>query len=94
MALAIGTSTFLSVAASTPQDTPLAPPGVDEAVVETSAFGAAVATLDRDLSGPITAAADETTARRFSRTMAVTAVLLAVITAISWWLIGPRRRQQ
>ena len=95
MALAIGTSAFLSVAA------PALP--VDQAVVSTptqttteeppsSAFDTAVATLDRDLSAPLIAATHATTSKRFSRTMAVTAALLATITVLSWWLIGPKRR--
>jgi MFS family permease len=93
MALAIGTSAFLSVAASAPA---VPPPDSEASSVESEgrAFDMAVATLDRDLSSPTTAAADSTSAKRFSRTMGVTAGVLAGITVLSWWLIGPRTRDR
>jgi hypothetical protein len=91
LALAIGTSAFLSVAATKPEP-PATTTEASSVESETNAFNEAVATLDRDLSGPMRAAADATTAKRFSRTMAATTVMLAAITAISWWLIGPRRQ--
>ena len=88
MALAVGTSTFLSVSAArghgplaeVARQVALAPPDGD-------AFDLAAKALDRDLSGPLLAATHATTADRFGRTMAVTAAVLAVITVASWWLL-------
>lgn len=102
MALAVGTSTFLSVAAARatgpiaqasgrlPWDNP-----------NGDAFDMAAAALDRDLSGPLMAATHAATAERFARTMGVTAAVLLVIAAASWWLLrnarpaapGPRADQ-
>jgi MFS family permease len=94
MALAVGTAAFLSVTAPT-----LAVEGASQTAPATAsgpssgkAFDLAVATLDRDLSGPLIAATEAATAERFARTMLVTTGVLAVITALSWWLLGSRRR--
>jgi DHA2 family methylenomycin A resistance protein-like MFS transporter len=95
MALAIGTSAFLSVAAPAPPVDPAAVGASTQATSvapPSSAFDTAVATLDRDLSAPLLAATQATTSKRFSRTMGVTAALLAIITVLTWWLIGPKRR--
>jgi MFS family permease len=90
LALAVGTAAFLSV--TTPALIDDAAGAQSATASSSSAFDLAVATLDRDLSGPLTAAADATTSERFARTMMVTTVVLAVITLLSWWLLGPRRR--
>lgn len=84
MALALGTAAFLSV---TPPvagaDTPVHRGG------SSSAFEVAVATLDRDLSGPFLAALQSASAERFSRSMLVTAVVLAIALVASAWLLRP-----
>jgi hypothetical protein len=38
------------------------------------------------------AATQSATAERFARTMLLTAILLAIVTGLSWWLLGSRRR--
>ena len=94
MALAVGTAAFLSVA------TPAIVVGdaggsATTAVASQSrgaAFDLAVTTLDRDLSAPLMAATHTATAERFARTMMATTLMLAVITLLAWWLMGPRRR--
>ena len=83
MALAVGTATFLSVAATGMGGASPVPSGGDP-------FDLAVAALDRDLSGPVLAATDAATTERFTRTMGITAVVLLVITVLSWWLLRPR----
>lgn len=93
MALAVGTAAFLSVTAPTLVGDPASDssaPAVGEPSV--GAFDLAIATLDRDLSGPLIAATDAATAERFSRTMQATTLVLAVVTGVSWWLLGSRRR--
>lgn len=95
MALAIGTAAFLSVTAPAMAGGDVsnaAAPTASTSASTGQAFDLAVATLDRDLSGPLIAATQATTAARFARSMLVTTVLLAVITALAWWLMGPRRR--
>jgi MFS family permease len=91
MALAVGTSTFLSVTAAR-ADGPVAAALGHVAAQQTGgdAFDQAAAALDRDLSGPLLAATSAVTAERFARTMGVTAAVLALITVTSWWLLGPR----
>ncbi len=93
LALAVGTAAFLSVTAPAVAggDVSGAPP-VSTSVSSGKAFDLAVATLDRDLSGPLIAATQAATTERFARAMLVTTVLLAVITALAWWLMAPRRR--
>lgn len=86
MALALGTAAFLSVTSPVVgAETPVQPPG------PSSAFETAVATLDRDLSGPFLAALQSASAERFSRSMLVTAVVLAVALVASAWLLRPPR---
>ncbi len=86
MALAVGTATFLSVAATR------SPVGVSGAQVAGGgqAFDLAVDRLDQDLSGPAMAAASADTAHRFAATMGLTAVVLALLTVAAWWLMRPR----
>lgn len=84
MAIAVGTATYLSIGG----------PDLTAAgeVSGASAFDIAVARFDRDLSTPLVAATQEATAERFARTMLLTAIMLAVVTVLSWWLLGSRRR--
>jgi MFS family permease len=84
MAIAVGTATYLSIGG--PDLT-----GGSE-VSGTTAFDIAVARLDHDLSAPLMAATQSATAERFARTMLLTAILLAIVTGLSWWLLGARRR--
>ncbi len=88
MALAVGTAVFLSITAPA-----LAVDGASNGAPTASgnAFDLAVAALDRDLSGPLIAASQTATSERFARTMLITAVVLMTITALAWWLMGPRR---
>jgi MFS family permease len=92
LALAVGTAAFLSVTAPA-----LVTEEASQSVAGTTssssgtAFSLAVATLDRDLSGPLVAATQAATAERFARTMLATTVVLVVITALSWWLLRPRQ---
>ena len=89
MALAVGIATFLSVAVdSAPAAGRPAPP--DPAL---DAFDNAAAALDRDLSGPLAAASGTATAARFAATMTVSAVALAGIAVVSWWLLRPVARR-
>jgi MFS family permease len=82
MALAVGTATFLSVAATRRPGELVVP----DRNVDT--FDLAAASLERDLSGPLAAAAGAETAERFARTMGVTAALLAAVLVVSWWLLS------
>ncbi len=85
MALAVGTATFLSVAATrSPVGVAGATPGTDGA-----AFDLAVDRLGQDLSGPVLAAASADTAHRFAVTMGLTAVVLALSGLAAWWLLRP-----
>ena len=92
LAVAIGTSTYLSVAVRLPA-------GHVEATGRTaeqlalggSVYHEAVATLRNDLRGPFEAAARTQTAQAFATTMRVAAVVLAALTLVSAWLLrrGP-----
>lgn len=85
MALAVGTATYLSVAAATAADS------VSAAAARSGgdAFDAAAAALNQDLSGPMQAATQAATAASFARTMGLTAAVLAVIAVVAWWLLRP-----
>lgn len=85
MALAVGTATFLSVVASRRPGEEVVP----DRNVDT--FDLAAASLERDLSGPLAAAAGADTAERFARTMGVTAAVLAAVLVVSWWLLSSRQ---
>ncbi len=93
IALGLGTAAFLSVAPTpvTVFSEVASPPPASVSEGSQSAFDLAIATLDRDLSGPLTAAAQETTSSRFARTMGLTAWVLAVITVVSALLLRPPR---
>lgn len=87
MALAVGTTTYLSVTATG------APPA--SAPNDVDAFEAAVDTLHQDLSGPFRAVTAVETAQRFARTMGATALMLSVIAAaacVLLWNAGPGAR--
>ncbi len=88
MALAVGTATYLSVAAVSATGSA----SVAAARAGGDAFDAAAAALNRDLSGPLLAATQAATAQSFARTMGLTAAVLAVIALVAWWLLRPDRR--
>ena len=92
LAIAIGTSTYLSVAVRLPA---AAMAAMDEdperMAMGGSAFHKAVATLGHDLRAPFEAAARSQTARAFATTMGVAAVVLMGLTLISVWLLRPVR---
>ena len=92
LAIALGTSTYLAAARHLPPSQ-LAAAGVtvEHAAVGGSVFQRAVATLDDDLRGPFEAASQEHTAEGFASTMRLTGMLVGVLTAISAWLLRPRR---
>ena len=89
IALGLGTAAFLSVPPTPVTVFSSSPPPASVTEGSPSAFDLAVATLDRDLSGPLTAATQETTSSRFARTMGLTALVLAVITVVSAVLLRP-----
>jgi hypothetical protein len=90
MAIAIGTSTYLSVATRLPRAEMAASGlGVDKVVMGGSAFRQALATLRQDLDGPFRAAAKVQTAQAFATTMGVAAAALTVMTLASVWLLRP-----
>jgi len=92
MAVAIGTSTYLSVAVRIPSSM-VAATGQDpeQMAVGGTVFHGAVATLNNDLRGPFEAAARAQTADAFATTMRVAAVVLTVLTLVSAWLLRPER---
>lgn len=90
LAIAIGTSTYLAVAA-TPQPVPATarvPP--EEVAVGRTAFQEALDALDGDLRAPFEAAAREQSALGFASTMRAAGVALTVLTAASIVLLRPR----
>lgn len=82
LAIAVGTTTYLSIGG------PDALAGTGESGSTT--FDVAVARLDHDLFAPLITATQEASAERFARTMLLTAVVLGIITVVSWWLLGSR----
>ncbi len=91
VALGLGTASFLSVAPVPIAAPEPSTPAIEIAEEAPSAFDLAVATLDRDLSGPLVAATQATTSSRFARTMGLTAIVLAVIAVVSAVLLRPPR---
>ena len=93
LAIAIGTSTYLSVAAARlPIDPAAGTPSADDVAVGGSAFRDAVAQLRQDLRAPFEAAARTRTAEAFATTMRVATIVLLVLTLLSVWLLRPSRR--
>jgi MFS family permease len=93
LAIAIGTSTYLSVAAARlPLDPAAGTPSADQVAVGGSAFKDAVAQLRQDLRAPFEAAARSRTAEAFASTMRIAAVVVLVLTLLSVWLLRPARR--
>ncbi len=88
LAIAIGTSTYLSVAAARlPLDPAAGTPTADEVAVGGSAFKDAVAQLRQDLRAPFEAAARSRTAEAFASTMRIAAIVVLVLTLLSVWLL-------
>jgi hypothetical protein len=89
LAIAIGTSTYLSVAA-VPSDAPVvARP--EEIVVGRDAFLSALDTLAADLRGPFEAATRSQSAAGFASTMRAAGIALTVLTLTSVVLLRPGR---
>ncbi len=92
LAIAIGTSTYLSVAVRLPREA-MASTGraAGQVVMGGSVYHEAVARLRDDLRAPFEAAARSQTAEAFATTMRFAAVVLAVLTVLSAWLLrrGP-----
>jgi len=86
LAVAIGTSTYLSVAVRLPAGTMAAR---SQQVMGGAVFHDAVATLRQDLRGPFVAAARTATAQAFATTMGMAAVGILVMTMVSAWLLRP-----
>jgi MFS family permease len=86
LAVALGTSTYLSVAVRLPAGS-MAPS--NQQVMGGAVFREAVATLRQDLRAPFVAAARAQTAQAFATTMGVAAVGVLVLTLISAWLLRP-----
>ena len=92
LAIAIGTSTYLSVAADPAATDGGAAHAPDEVAVGGSAFHDVVAQLRQDLRAPFEAATRARTAEAFATTMRLAAVVLLVLTLLSVWLLRPARR--
>ncbi len=90
LAVALGTSTYLSVATRLPAAT-MARTGTDPGTLAMggSAFQQAVVKLRTDLRGPFEAAAHVQTADAFATTMRVATAVLLVLTLLSVWLLRP-----
>ena len=88
LAVAIGTSTYLSVAVRL-GNVEATGRAADQVAVGGSVFHEAVAHLGDDLRGPFEAAAHSQTAQAFAATMRVAAVVLGVLTLLSAWLLRP-----
>jgi MFS family permease len=92
LAIAIGTSTYLSVAVGAPAQ-PGVPPETrpEEVAMGRDIFQEALATLDEDLRAPFRAATRAQTAEGFAATMRVAGVTLTVLTALSVVLLRRSR---
>jgi MFS family permease len=93
LAIAIGTSTYLSVAVAAPRPAGL-PAGTraEEIAVGRSAFQEALDTLDEDLRGPFEAATRAQSAAGFATTMRAAGITLTGLTVVSTVLLRPGRR--
>jgi DHA2 family methylenomycin A resistance protein-like MFS transporter len=90
LAIAIGTSTYLSVAAAPPPAD--LPP--EEVAMGRSAFQRALDTLDDDLRSPFEAVAREQSAAGFATTMRVAGTALAGLTLVSIVLLRPEPEER
>jgi hypothetical protein len=86
LAIAVGTTTYLSIGGPEPP--------VGTGVSGGTTFDVAVERLDHDLFAPLITATQDASAERFARTMLLTAVVLGIITVVSWWLLGTRRSER
>ncbi|HEY5155641.1 MAG TPA: MFS transporter [Acidimicrobiales bacterium] len=93
LAVAIGTSTYLSVAVRLPAADTLTG-DTEQVAMGGSAFQAVVATLGHDLRAPFEAAARSQTAAAFAATMRLAAVVVAALTVLSAWLLRPDRTRR
>ena len=92
LAIAIGTSTYLSVAARLPGQAVEASGQAPESIaMGGSVYHQAVATLTHDLRAPFEAAARSQTAEAFATTMRLAAVVLAVLTLLCGGCCAPSR---
>jgi MFS family permease len=93
LAIAIGTSTYLSIAVQVPVPDPIADEVQAEDLAVGSTFHDALSTLDEDLQAPFEAATREQTAEAFASTMLLAGATLVVLTATATILLrsGPRR---
>jgi hypothetical protein len=90
LAIALGTAAYLSAAAASQVGSGLeAMADPDEVVLGATAYQRAVQALDQDLRGPFEAITRNGTVDAFTSTMRLTAVGLAVLTALSAWLLRP-----
>lgn len=90
LAIAIGTSTYLSVAVRLPEASVSAThedPG--QLMMGGSVYHQAVQTLGHDLRAPFEAAARSQTAEAFAATMRLAAIVLTVLTLLCAWLLRP-----
>jgi len=92
LAIAIGTTTYLSVAATQPLEGVETSRPPDEVAIGGSAFHEVVAQLRQDLRAPFEAAARSQSAEAFATTMRLAAVMLLLLTLLSVWLLRPTRR--
>ena len=91
LAIAIGTSTYLSVAAHLDVPAVATGHGSDEIAVGGSAFRDVVAQLGQDLRAPFEAATRSQSAEAFASTMRLAAVVVLVLTLLSVWLLRQDR---
>jgi MFS family permease len=91
LAIAIGTTTYLSVASGPPLEGVEAAHPPSEVAIGGSAFDEVVAQLRQDLRAPFEAAARARSAEAFATTMRLAAVVLLLFTLLSVWLLRPRR---
>ena len=90
-AVALGTSAYLSVALG-PIPAAMAASGAspEQMMVGGSAYQRAAAALDASLRAPFEAAIRDDSVLGFASTMRITAVVLALLTVLSAWLLHPR----
>jgi MFS family permease len=92
LAIAIGTTAYLSVAATQPLEGVETSRPPDEVAIGGSAFHEVVAQLRQDLRAPFEAASRAQSAEAFATTMRLASVVLLLLTLLSVWLLRPTRR--